>query len=121
MDSKLFDAKLAKELESGVDTVDIEVSGHVSLNSIPPRIDKWMVKSAEAGKVEVLPIEQAPKTKFLFGLVSMAFSAFSFLSETKEERLYDQVKGYDMKIYYKKDGSGDSLIEKIVLTKRKSQ
>lgn len=121
MDSKLFDAKLAKELESGVDTVDIDVSGHVSLNNIPPRMDKWMVKSAETGRVELLPIEQAPKQKFLFSLVSMVFSAFSFLSETKEEKMYDQVKGYDTKVYYKKDGSGESLIERIVLTRRKPQ
>lgn len=119
MDSKLFDVKLGKELESGKDTVEVEVSGRVPLSNIPPRIDRWVVKSAEEGKVELLQSEPAPKTRFIFSLIPMVFNAFGAYKNMQEERMFDQAKRYDTKIYYKKDESGDTLIEKIVLTKRK--
>lgn len=119
MDSKLFDVKLSKELESGKDTVEVDISGRVPLSNIPIRIDRWVVKSAEEGKVELLPSEQAPKTRFIFSLIPMVFNAFGFLKNVQEEKMFDQAKNYDMKIYYRKDESGETLIEKIVMTKRK--
>ena len=119
MDSKLFDVKLSKELESGKDVVEVDVSGRVPLSNIPGRIDRWVVKSAEEGKVELLPSEQAPKTRFIFSLIPMVFNAFGFMKNVQEENMYDQAKHYDTKIYYKKDDAGDTLIEKIVMTRRK--
>lgn len=117
MDSKLFDAKLSRELASGKDQVEIEISGRVSLNDIPPRIDRWVVKSAEDGKVELLPSE--PKTRFFLSLIPMVFSAFGSLKNMQEEKMFDQATKYDTKIYYKKEDSGETIIEKIVMTKRK--
>ncbi len=120
MDSKLFDMRLGKELEAGKDVVEVDVSGHVPLSNIPPRIDKWIVRSAEEGKVELLASEAAPKTRFLFSLIPMVFNAYGSYKSMQEERLIDQAKRYDTKIYYKKDDTGETLIEKIVLTRRKA-
>jgi len=120
MDSRLFDMKLGKELESGKDIVEIDVSGHVPLSNIPPRIDKWVVRSAEEGKVELLQSEPAPKTRFIFSLIPMIFNAFGTFKEMQEERMFDRAKRYDTKIYYRKDDSGETLIEKIVMIKRKT-
>jgi len=119
MDSKLFDMKLGKEMESGKEVIEVDVSGRVPLSNIPARIDKWVVRSAEEGKVELLPSEPAPKTRFIFSLLPMVFNAFGAYKNMQEERMFDQAKNYDTKIYYKKDDSGDTLIEKVVLTKRK--
>jgi hypothetical protein len=119
MDSKLFDMRLSRELEAGKDMVEVDVSGRVPLSNIPPRIDKWVVRSAEEGKVELLPSEQAPKTRALFGFIPMIFNAFGSLKNMQEERMVDQVRRYDTKIYYKKDEAGETLIDKIVLIKRK--
>jgi hypothetical protein len=71
MDSKLFDAKLGKELESGKEIVEVAVSGRVSLSNIPPRMDRWLVKSAEEGRVELLQSEPAPKTRSLFSFIPL--------------------------------------------------
>ena len=120
MDSKLFDMKLGKELESGKDVVEVDVSGRVPLSNIPPRIDKWVVRSAEEGRVELLQSEPAPKTRFIFSLIPMVFNAFGAYKDMQEERMFDRAKRYDTKIYYRKDDSGETLIEKIVLTKRKA-
>lgn len=119
MDSKLFDMRLSRELESGKDVVEVDVSGRVPLSNIPPRIDKWVVRSAEEGKVELLPSEQAPKTRAIFGFIPMIFNAFGSLKNMQEDRMVDQVRRYDTKIYYKKDEAGETLIDKIVLIKRK--
>lgn len=119
MDSKLFDVRLGKELESGKDTVEVDVSGRVPLSNIPTRIDRWVVKSAEEGKVELLQSEPAPKTRFIFSLIPMVFNAIGYMKSYQEEKMFDQAKKYDTKIYYKKDESGETLIEKIVMTKRK--
>ena len=121
MDSKLFDAKLAKELESGVNTVNVAVGGRITLNSIPPRMDKWLVKCAEVGTEEFLPIEQAPQTRFFFALISMAFSAMPFLRDMKEDQMYEKVQAYDAKIYYKRGEGGDSVIDRMIFTKRTSR
>ena len=118
MDSKLFDAKLAKELESGVNTVSVSVGGRITLNSIPPRMDRWLVKCAESGTVEFLPIEQAPQTRFFFALISLAFSAMPFLKDMKEEQMYDKITGYDAKVYYRRAEGGEAVIDRMILTKR---
>ena len=119
MDSKLFDMRLSRELESGKEMVEVDVSGRVPLSNIPPRIDKWVVRSAEEGKVELLPSEQAPKTRAIFGFIPMIFNAFGSLKNMQEDRMVDQVRRYDTKIYYKKDEAGETLIDKIVLIKGK--
>ncbi|MDD4928557.1 MAG: hypothetical protein PHP85_04690 [Gallionella sp.] len=120
MDSKLFDVQLGKELESGKEQVEIDIAGRIPLSNIPPRIDKWMVRCAEEGKVELLMSEPAPKTRFIFSLLPMIFNALGSFKSMQEERMFDYIKRYDTKIYYKKDDSGDTWIEKIVLTRRKA-
>lgn len=119
MDSKLFDAKLAKELESGNDEVVIEVSGRIPLNNIPDRIDRWLVTSADEGTVETLLSPPRTHTKGVFVLIPMVFSAFGYLKNMREEKMYETAKHFNTKIYYRKDENGESLIDKIVLIKRK--
>lgn len=119
MDSKLFDVKLGKEMESGKENIEIEVTGRVPLSNIPARIDRWVVKSAEEGKVELLQSEPAPKTRFIFSLIPMVFNAVGIMKNWQEEKMYDQAKNYNTKIYYKKEESGETLIEKIVMVRRK--
>ena len=119
MDSRLFDVKLGKEMESGKEVIEVDVSGRVPLSNIPVRIDRWVMKSAEEGKVELLQSEPAPKTRFLFSLIPMLFNAVGTLKGMQEEKMFDQAKNYDTKIFYKKDDLGDTLIEKIVMTRRK--
>lgn len=118
IDSRIFDVELFKYLEANKDSVEIDITGRVSLSSIPPRLDRWISKAAEGGgKVEVLPV---PATRlFIFTLISMAFSSMGVWEKFREESAYDQAKKYDIKILYKKDATGETIIEKIVMNKRK--
>lgn len=114
-DSKLFDAKLSKELESGKSRVEVEVSGRISLSNIPERIDRWITKVGEDGRVEVKQSEPAVRTRSLFGVIPMIFSAFR---QMKEERMYEPASQYDATILYRKDASGDTLIDRVIFTRR---
>lgn len=117
IDSRIFDVELFHLLENNKDTVEVTMAGHVPLTSIPPRLDRWIAKAAEGGTVEILP---QPSTRiFAFSLISMAFSSLGMWEKFREESAYEQAKKYDVKIYYKRDGDGDALIEKLVLTRRK--
>ena len=114
MDSKLFDNRLSKELAGTKDTVEVEISGKVSLNSLPPRIDKWISVVGENGQLDIKPVEN--KARSMFGLVS---TVYSFLENVRAESVFEPATRYNATIYYRKDGNGDSVIERIVFTKKK--
>ena len=116
IDSKLFDGKLSSELENGKSRVEVDVTSKVSLSSIPERMDKWLSAAAEQGKVEFRQVETVPqRTRFLFGVLPLVFS---FLQKRDEERIYKPAKDYDVTVLYRKNESGDALIEKIVFTRK---
>ncbi|MFY9258978.1 MAG: hypothetical protein WAO71_00560 [Gallionella sp.] len=118
IDSRIFDVELFKHLDAGKESVEINISGHISLSSIPPRLDRWISKAAEGGgKVEI--VAQPATRLFIFSLISMAFSSMGIWEKFREESAYEKAKKYDVKIFYKKDSAGDTLIEKIVMNKRK--
>jgi hypothetical protein len=115
-DSRIFDAKLGKELEQGKDSVEIDVSGKVLLNNIPSRIDRWISKSAEEGKVE---IKQHVASRSWFSLVPLVFNAFGIMKNYQEEKALNFAKNYDTVIFYRNDERGEAVINKIVMTRRK--
>lgn len=114
-DSKLFDARLSKELETGRGKVEVEVSGRVPLSNIPDRMDRWMTEVAENGSLEMRQAEPEVRTRAIFGLLPMIFSAFQRVSE---DRLYAPAKGYNATLIYRKDASGDVLISKIIFSRK---
>lgn len=117
LDSKLFDTRLSAELDSGKSVVEVEVSGRVPLSSIPGRIDRWITNVAErGGAVEIKEAGPEVRTRGLFdGLFSMVFTAFEKMSE---ERLYAPSRQYNATLLYRKDANGDTVISKIIFTKK---
>lgn len=116
MDSRLFDSQLSKELDAGKESVEVDVLGKMSLSALPDRLDKWITRVGETGSVEVR--ENNTRTRNFFGLIPMIFSGFKALSE---ERTLGPAKNYDMSILYRRDASGDTLIERIVFKRKKPQ
>lgn len=113
MDSKLFDSRLSKEL-AAKDRVEVEISGRVTLAAIPPRLDKWVTKVGEEGTVEVR--EGPGRTRAFFSLLPLIFSAFQQISE---ERMLEPAKDYNAVILYRRDTNGDTLIDRVVFTRRR--
>lgn len=113
LDSRLFDSRLSKELGSGRERVEVEVSGKVTLSAIPPRLDKWVTKVGEEGSVELR--EGPGRTRAFFSLLPLVFSAFQ---QASEERMLEPARDYNATILYRRDANGDTLIDRIVFTRR---
>ncbi len=113
LDSKLFDAKLSRELDKNGGRVEVDISGRIPLSAIPPRLDRWMTKVGEHGSVELR--EGGTRTRTLFGVIPMIFSAFQAMSE---ERMLAPATQYNATLIYKKDQHGDTLLERIVFVRK---
>ena len=92
------------------------MSGRVPLSNIPDRIDRWVTKVGEEGKVEVQPSDPTFRTRSLFGIIPMLFEG---LKRMREEKMYEPACNYDATILYHKDAGGDTLIDKVIFTRKK--
>lgn len=119
LDSKLFDNLLSKELGAEKDVVEVIISGKMSLNSISGRIDKWITAVGENGEVSVVASEPSLKPKFIGALLSAIPTIFSYMKKSNDERTLEPAKKYNAIITYQVDRNGESMIEKIVFTRKK--
>jgi len=80
------------------------------VSNIPPAIDKWVVKSAEEGQGGVAAqASRHLRPRFIFSLLPMVFNAYGSFKKYQEERMFDQAKAYDTKIYYQEGRAGRDL------------
>ncbi|GJJ00727.1 hypothetical protein RugamoR64_12650 [Duganella rhizosphaerae] len=116
LDSTLFDNLLSRELGKGKNEVEVNISGKISLNSIPPRVDKWITAVAEQGEVTLKPADPALKPKFILALLPVVYS---FIKQANAERSMNSANQYNAQVIYHIDKSGESVIDKIVFVKKK--
>jgi len=115
-DSRLFDSSLSKELSGDADVVEVNISGKVSLNNIPTRMDQWLTTVGENGELTLKQAEPQLKAKFIGALAPVVFA---MIKQFSVERTLDPAKKYNATIQYVVDRNGESSIEKIVFTKKK--
>ncbi|MES2148815.1 MAG: hypothetical protein V4508_03385 [Pseudomonadota bacterium] len=116
LDSKLFDNMLSKELSSDKDTVEVNITGRMTLNNIPGRVDAWITAVGESGELTLKPSDPALKPKFILGLIPIVYS---FIKQSSAERNLDPVKKYNASIIYHIDKAGESVIDRIVFVRKK--
>lgn len=122
MDSVMFDNKLAGEMEKKNDKIEISVTGKVSINQMPPRLDRWLTRVSERGDVSVKPVEPvvAP-TKSIF-LLAPLFSIFNNGKDTwgkmSAERALARSEDYNATVYCETAPDGEMTIKKVVLTRK---
>lgn len=116
LDSKLFDNMLSKELGANKDIVEVTITGKMSLNSIPPRVDTWITAVGENGELTLKPQDPTLRPKFIIGLIPIVYS---FIKQQNFERTFDPAKKYNASIIYHVDRNGESLIDKIVFVRKK--
>lgn len=116
LDSSLFDNALASQLAAGKDQVEVAITGKISLNAIPQRMDKWITAVATKGEVALTQQADAPlKPKFVLGLLP---TIFSFIKMARAENLVDPANKYNASIQYHLDRSGEAVIDKILFVKK---
>lgn len=119
LDSTIFDNMLSRELNRGSEEVEVAISGKMSLNNIPPRVDKWITAVAEKGEVTLLPVDASLKPKFVLALLPVVYS---FLKQAHSERSMSSASDYNASLVYHIDKiSGESVIDRIVFIKKKKE
>ena len=117
LDSRLFDSSLSKELDGNADTVEVTVNGKISLNKIPERMDQWLSTVGENGELTLKQAEPQLKPKFI-GVIAPI--VFAMIKQMNLDRTLEPAKRYNATIQYVIDRNGESSIEKIVFTKKKT-
>lgn len=116
LDSSLFDNALSSQLSSGKEQVEVTITGKISLNSIPQRMDKWITAVATKGEVALTQQADVPlKPKFVLGLLP---TIFTFIKMARAENLVDSASKYNATIQYHLDRGGEAVIDKIVFVKK---
>lgn len=116
LDSSLFDNALSNQLSSGKEQVEVAITGKISLNSIPARMDKWITAVATKGEVALTQQADAPlKPKFVLGLLP---TIFTFIKMARAENLIEPATKYNASIQYHLDRGGEAVIDKIVFVKK---
>lgn len=117
-----FDKELATSLSAPLPKVDVAFYDRITPSTIPDRLQKWMsAVEAGGGKVKVQPPKSTVAAKSPFLLLSAASSVWSasrMARDMSKEAQFKAAQAYDAEIQLKIDDKGETVVDKVVFTKR---
>lgn len=120
-DIQSFDSKLNGTLAKRPEKLVVTLEDRVTLKEMPTRINKWLTAvDNTGGKVVVLPLDSGEKQEIktrALPLLSL-FSVFGALREFVGNMTYSPAKDYNAVIYYKRDDTGDRLVDHVEMVRR---
>jgi len=119
LDLPSFDDQMKQALRTNPEEVKIEILDKVKPSQMPERLKQWVAAAQKSGgNVQVTSPENEPRTRGL-PMLSLLPAVFSALRQVNLFASSDVVvKGYDVQIQLKSDGSGDRTIESFVFRRR---
>ena len=119
LDLPSFDDQMKQALRTNPEEVKIEILDKVKPSQMPERLKQWVAAAQKSGgNVQVTSPENEPRTRGL-PMLSLLPAVFSALRQVNPFASSDVVvKGYDVQIQLKSDGSGDRTIESFVFRRR---
>jgi hypothetical protein len=119
LDLPSFDDQMKQALRANPEEVKIEILDKVKPSQMPERLKQWVAAAQKSGgNVQVTSPENEPRTRGL-PMLSLLPAVFSALRQINPFASSDVVvKGYDVQIQLKSDGSGDRTIESFVFRRR---
>ncbi len=110
-DSDGFDRRLASSLSEESESVTTIFPASITTNSIPERLDKWLLMIEDGGgKVELKPVQtQRGLITDALGFIKRSYDSW------RDRALYRPAKNYNATIYYE---AGTGTITQIVFTKK---
>lgn len=119
LDLPSFDDQMRQALRANPESVKIELLDKVKPSQMPERLKQWVAAAQNSGgNVQVASPENEPRTRGL-PLLSLLPAVLSALRQVNPFGSPDVVvKGYDVQIQLKSDGSGDRTIESFVFRRR---
>lgn len=117
-----FDRQLASSLGAPLPKVDVAFFDRITPSDIPDRLQRWMAAvEAGGGKVKIQPPKSTVSAKSPFLLLSAASSVWSASRMAKDmsaEAQFRAAKAYDAEIQLKVDDKGDTVVDRVVFTKK---
>lgn len=111
MDSNSFDDQLSRTMEQGEPEIEIDILSPFSSNNIPDKLDNWLSAISEnGGEVKPKPAEGERIIKSLKIMLTSIYQGFTQYAPATNYRVAELI--------YKRNESGDAMIEKIILKKR---
>ncbi|WP_035052772.1 hypothetical protein [Andreprevotia chitinilytica] len=117
LDSRLFDGEFANLLKAGKSRITVDFPGKISLSKIPERLDRWITAVGTSGKLELQP-EAENRPKDFLGVIP---TIFSLIKEAGDAIELGRVKHYNAVLTYRKDASGDAIIDQIIFTRKPNE
>jgi len=109
IDTNQFDQKLSQSMQQNEREIEIAALSPFSTNNIPERLNNWLsVISDNGGKVKTEPAEG----ERILGTLKIIFD--SIYNQGK----YKSAAKYDAKLIYRRNESGEAMIEKVIFTNR---
>ena len=119
IDLALFDRQLQQKLRDKPDEVRIEFVDRVKPSQLPERLNVWMLGVQNAGgqvRVSLPPGDMQPRGLPLLSFFPALWSAIR--SERPSDVPKEVIEGYEAQIQLRNDGSGDRVVDSIVLKRR---
>ncbi len=113
--SATFDESLSNAMKQENGKIEVSVLTPFSPNNVPERLDTWFTVIREkGGKVEVKPIDgERIVAEEVASLILFLYSVYQ-LVETQLR--YLPAENYNATLLYRRDESGEALVEKIVFS-----
>ena len=122
LDLQGFDRDLSGALSAPLPKVEVTFYDAITPSALPLRLQTWLsAVEVGGGKVKVTPPKSdiTPKDPFL--LISLANSLWSAAKAAKEAAVkaqFQPAQGFDADIVLVKTDQGQSVVERVVFTKR---
>ncbi|MEN8215464.1 MAG: caspase family protein [Pseudomonadota bacterium] len=115
LDSDYFEKQLSTAMSQKPPKIEVTVLSPFSTNDIPDRLDAWLTMIGETGgQVKAAPIDSRKNM-----VVSLLLTLHSVYQKLKKQFKYDSARHYNAQLLYRRNKSGDALIEKIIFRHRK--
>ncbi len=110
IDTNQFDQKLSQSMQQNEREIEIAALSPFSTNNIPERLNNWLsVISDNGGKIKTEPAEGE---RALGKALKLIFDSFLYQGK------YQPAAKYDAKLIYRRNESGEAMIEKVIFTNR---
>jgi len=109
IDTNQFDQQLSQSMQQDQREIEIETLSPFSSNNIPSRLNNWLSMISEnGGTIKTEPAEG----ERILGTLKLIFN--SIYNQGK----YKPAAKYDAKLIYRRNESGEAMIEKVIFTNR---
>lgn len=122
VDLQGFDRDLSGSLSAPLPKVDVAFYDRVVPSALPERLQAWVAAvEAGGGTVKVIPPKSTVTAKnpfLLISAISTLYSASKMAKDMATKAQFKAAQAYDAEIILKGDDRGESIVERVVFTKK---